>query len=265
MIKTVLLALSAVPLANPALAADQLPPYSGGPEELFSVDKLRGAVGLRYWYSQAASTVKGANATIETDNATGHSLELVGQVEDTETRTSIKGFVGLGQVTDGKQTVRNVNSTSWNAKSLPYLVIDAGWEVAATANNSARLKAIVGYHFLKDKLSADYGSAKVEIGNEWHALRLGVSADGTFSNRLSWSVDAAAVPWSYNEVDDQFVKLTSMYTYGFEADAMVNVALTPNWDIGVGGRYWWLHSEYELDQSHDYQRYGLLVESKYLF
>ena len=55
---------------------------------------------------------------------------------------------------------------------------------------------------------------------------------------------------------------------------MLNFDLAQNWNIGIGGRYWWLQSNFDrrwvsdgskavLEQN--YQRYGLLLESSYRF
>ncbi|MEJ8476027.1 hypothetical protein V6575_18190 [Roseibium sp. H3510] len=259
------LALPAICTSSTAFAADQLPSQPYVSEDVFSTATLRGSIGLRYWYSQASSDVHGANARVETDNVTGHSVELVANLEDITANTYFKGYVGFGRNTDGSQSYSGTESTAWNTKNLGYLTLDGGWEIMKFAGNSGRLRTFIGYQFLTDELSAEYGGTSFKISNTWHALRLGLSADGTLNDRFSWSVDAAAVPWSYNESDDGFIDIESIYTYGFETDAMMNVALTSNWNVGVGGRYWWMHSEYELDQSQTYQRYGLLLESKYTF
>lgn len=78
------------------------------------------------------------------------------------------------------------------------------------------------------------------------------------------------MPWSYNRIESW----ESNFAYGVEADAMLTANLTPNWHVGVGGRYWWLKSNFDrryvltdekvvFDQN--YHRYGVLLESKYTF
>jgi hypothetical protein len=258
------LILPAIGVATPAVAADQSS-LAHNSENVFSAAALRGSIGLRYWYSKGSSDAQGAKARSESEDVTGHSVELVARLDDMAAHTYFKGYAGFGKTADGSQTFRGYKSSGWNSTDLGYLTLDGGWEVMAFAGDAAHLRTFIGYQFLSDDFSADYGGATVKISNTWHAMRLGLSADGTLTDRLSWSVDAAAVPWSYNELDDGFIDLESQWTYGFEADAMMNVALTSNWDIGLGGRYWWMRSEYELNQNQTYQRYGLLLESKYSF
>ncbi|WP_428526646.1 hypothetical protein [Roseibium sp.] len=258
--------LSAITAAGSAMAADPFPYDPGMSGEVYTASTLRGSIGLRYWYSQGSNEFNGALGTANAENVTGHTAEVFGILEDISTRTSAKTMVGFGKNSNGDQTWVGLESNDWNTTNLGYVLLDGGWEVAKFAGGKGRIKALVGYHYLSDKTSATYfGTQKRAMMNKWHALRLGVAADGELSDRIGWSIDAAAVPWSYNQFDDGFNTLESEYTYGFEADAALNVALTSNWDIGVGGRYWWLHSEYELDQDQTYQRYGLLIESKYKF
>ncbi len=262
---SVIAILSALTVAGSALAADPFPYDPGMPGEVYTASTLRGSIGLRYWYSQGSTENKGDLARIDNENVTGHTVEFLARLEDTSTGFFTKGYIGLGKNTDGSQSQRGFKSTGWNTSSLGYLTLDGGWEFRRLSNNSARINALVGYQYLSDIHSASFDTVDVKITSKFHAFRVGVAADGQFNDRLAWAVEAAAVPWAYNQVKDSATKLESEYTYGFEADAALNVALTNNWDIGIGGRYWWLHSEYELDQSQTYQRYGLLIESKYKF
>jgi opacity protein-like surface antigen len=257
--------LSFVTMASSAFAADLYPYDSGMPGDVYTASTLRGSIGLRYWYSQGSSDVKGAIARIENENVTGHTIEFMGRLEDTSSGFFTKGYVGLGKNTDGSQSTLGLESNGWNTTNLGYLTLDGGWEFRRFSNNSARINALVGYQYLSDIHSASYNTVDARVSNKFHAFRVGVSADGQFNDRFAWALEAAAVPWAYNQVEDNVRKIESEYTYGFEADATLNVAVTQNWDIGVGGRYWWLHSDYELDQSQTYQRYGLLIESKYKF
>ncbi|WP_153769329.1 hypothetical protein [Labrenzia sp. CE80] len=259
------LTLSALAISSLTAAADQMSHQPGTSEEVFSTATLRGSIGLRYWHSKASTDVRGALARMKADDATGQTVELVAALEDVPSSTYFKGYLGFGKSSDGSQSIRGVKANSWNTTDIGYVTLDGGWEVMKFAGGAARLKTFVGYQFLSDDFSANYTGSSVKGSSRWHALRLGLSADGALTDRFGWSVDAAVVPWSYNEFSDTFTDIESEYTYGFEADAMMNIALTSNWDIGVGGRYWWLHSEYELDQNQTYQRYGLLLESKYNF
>jgi len=255
-------------LAYPSLAGDVA--YPGSPE-LYQTSSLRGSIGLRYWYSQSRTDLDNESFNISgTSGVTSHTVELVGTLEDTTTNAFVRSYVGLGRNVDGAAEFSGFDMDDYQETSLGYLVVDGGWQLATFANNQVRLKGFLGYQYLSDNISALYQTISVEQEREWHAMRLGLSADGDLGQRIGWSVDVAGVPWSYNRVETW----ESDWAWGVEADAMLNVDLTRNWQMGVGGRYWWLHSNFDrryvytgekvvLDQN--YSRYGVLLESKYTF
>ncbi|MEM9631268.1 MAG: hypothetical protein AAGA50_08085 [Pseudomonadota bacterium] len=257
--------------AGAADAAD----YNASTPELYLTSSLRGSIGLRYWYSRSHSELDTSDFELNsTDSVTSHTAELVGTLEDVTANTFVRGYVGLGKNVSGDADFLGYASTDIEQKTIGYVVVDGGWQFTSFANNQARLKGFIGYHYLNDGIEVNVGSTSLEQSRQWHALRLGLSAEGDLTDRVGWSVDLAGVPWSYNKVDTLNSSWRADWTYGVEADAMLNVALTENWHLGVGGRYWWLQSNFDrrwrdsgekivLDQN--YQRYGLLLESKYQF
>jgi hypothetical protein len=267
--------LSLIFFAGAADAAD----YNAGTPELYLTSSLRGSIGLRYWYSRSHSDLDTSDFEVDsTDSVTSHTAELVGTLEDVTANTFVRGYVGLGKNVSGDGDFLGYSSTELEQTTLGYVVVDGGWQFASLANNQVRLKGFVGYHYLNDGVKADVGSRTVDQSRQWHSLRLGLSTEGKLGERVGWSVDLAGVPWSYNQTETwSIVKVDpwrANWTYGIEADAMLNVALTKNWHLGVGGRYWWLQSNFDRRWSHtgekvvldqNYQRYGLLLESKYQF
>ncbi|MHA7774578.1 hypothetical protein [Roseibium sp. M-1] len=267
--KSLFLSLPAVfCLATPLLAADMSYP---GSSELYQPSSLRGSIGVRYWYSQSQTDLDNERFNISgTDNVSSHTAELVGTLEDVTEGTFVRAYVGLGRNVSGDAEYAGFTMDDYDDTSLGYVVVDGGWQFANFANNQVRLKGFVGYQYLADDYSARYGTITIEQERRWHALRMGVTAEGDIGSRVGWAVDVAGVPWSYNNAETW----ESDWSYGLEADAMLNVDLTRNWQLGVGGRYWWLHSNFDrryvvtgekvvLDQN--YHRYGLLLESKYTF
>ncbi|MBD8894155.1 hypothetical protein [Roseibium litorale] len=248
-------------LTAPVLAADYGAP---APQQMLYEDQgLRGTIGIRYWYSKANSSIDaGGTNLIKSDNVTGQSGEILFRLDDPDQGAFIKGNGGFGRNTSGSNSILGVKASSFEASSFGYVTLDAGWQVSEFAGDSARLGAFLGYHYLTDKFSGTYSGTTLTRDASWHAIRLGLSADGSITDRVGWSVDMAAIPWAYNKTGS----VDSTYTYGAEADAMIDVSLTQNWALGLGGRYWWLHSNYDdPDAEQDYHRYGLLVESKYSF
>lgn len=264
--------------APPAIAAD---PYDTQPDYL-QTSSLRGSIGLRYWYSQSKSKLTSSNSEIyRVDGVTSHTAEVVGSLEDTTSNTFVRGYLGLGQNSGGDASFQGADRGLVDT-ALGYVVVDGGWQFAQFANNQVRLKGFVGYQYLNDDIELTNGSAQTRI---WNALRLGMTAEGDVSDRLSWSVDVASVPWAHSLYDSSNANVAdnwnSNWTYGIEADAMLNVNLTQNWQVGLGGRYWWLRSNFEPDRDEtgtnlgnndidvrhkqNYHRYGLLLESRYTF
>lgn len=271
--KRFFLALGAVTcLATPALAADPYP----ADNQLYQASTLRGSIGLRYWYSQSRSDLDNSSFLgtgfdlSSTDNVKSHTAELVGTLEDTTTNAFVRGYVGLGRNVSGEADYLGVEMDQKDNTTLSYVVVDGGWQVARFAGGHARLKGFAGYQYLSDDLSMRYNSRTYEQSRDWHALRVGLGAEGDIGQRAGWSVDVAGVPWAHNKVESW----ESNWAYGLEADAMLTANLTQNWQVGVGGRYWWLKSNFDrryvvtgekvvFDQN--YHRYGLLLESSYKF
>ena len=259
-------------LANTAIAADPYPAAG----QLYQTSALRGSIGLRYWYSQSRSDLDNSSFQgsgfdlASTDNVKSHTAELVGTLEDTSEGGFMRAYVGLGRNVSGDADYLGVDMDQKDETTLSYVVVDGGWQMARFAGNQARLKGFVGYQYLSDDLSLKHNSNTYSQSRDWHAIRVGVSAEGDINERFGWTVDVAGVPWAHNKIESW----ESDWAYGVEADAMMNVNLTPNWQLGVGGRYWWLKSNFDrryvvtgekvvFDQN--YHRYGLLLESKYQF
>ncbi|MBG6147482.1 MAG: hypothetical protein RIE06_24430 [Roseibium album] len=241
----------------------------GSPQ--YQAPTLRGSIGLRYWYSQNNSELDTGDLNWNTvDGVSSHTAEIVGELEDLTTSTFVRGYVGLGRNFGGEGDFYTNPSGDLEESALGYVVVDGGWRFASFANEMVRLKGFVGYHYLNDSIDAEDGRTVIEQTRQWHAIRVGLTAEGDISERVSWSFDVAAVPWSHTRVETW----ESQWTHGVETDLMLNLDLTRNWQVGVGGRYWWLQSNFDRRWVSDgskavfeqnYQRYGLLLESRYLF
>ena len=225
---------------------------------------LRGSIGLRYWNSTASSDISvSGNRMMTSDARPSHSAELVGEFDDDIDGTFFRAYAGIGRNLDGKQTFRGYAANGHQDSGFGYAVIDGGWTLAGTDDQSATLRGFIGYHFLNDEFVGVYRGSKRNLQTNWNALRIGLSAKGQLTSRVGFSADLAAVPWAYHKPKDA----RSAYTYGVEAEALVHMAVTENWHVGVGGRYWLLQSHYKGTRSAEqtYRRFGLLAESKYAF
>ena len=266
MLKT-LVALPVVLLAGAglALAADPAVtlPETDQPDPIAG-STLRGSIGLRYWNSSATSDVSvHGKRTLNSESRPSHSAEIVGEINDMIEGTFFRAYAGLGRNFDGKQSLRGYSANGHKASEFGYAVVDGGWTLAGSSDGPTVLRGFIGYHFLQDEFIGVYRGTERSLQSSWHAIRLGLSATGQLTDKISWSADVAAVPWAYNKPKHA----VSAYTYGIEADALVNVSVTENWRIGAGARYWWLQSRYKGKPSAEqlYRRFGLLAQSSYSF
>ncbi len=225
---------------------------------------LRGSIGLRYWYSRAKSDTTGGGATlVETENVSGHSAELTFKMQDESSGGFVRTYLGLGGNFDGDQSLLGVNASGYDSSTFGYVTIDGGWNFLEFGGGAVKTEAFIGYQFLNDQFDANYGGVSFSQEQDWHLVRLGLGASGTVTDRISWAMEATAVPWAYNTTGGG----DSTYAYGAQADLFFDYAVTDNFDLGIGGRYWYLHSYLNTTPSTevDYQRYGLLLEGKYNF
>jgi hypothetical protein len=122
----------------------------------------------------------------------------------------------------------------------------------------------------------------------WHAVRLGVEGKMKVTPQLSLSGEIAGVPYATLVNKDSHL-LRQDFTdlgpapnviskaksgYGIQAEVFVNYALTSNWEVGAGLRYWGLVAaggsvqfgpdfgiNYDLTK-FEQQRYGVLLQIK---
>lgn len=204
-------------------------------------------------------------------------------------------------------------SSEVHGDSLTYGMIDFGWSFDLP-QVGLRLGAFAGYHYWHEKMTAygllcnvdEWGGdfcgapgtllrnssvAVMQYEPTWNAVRLGFDAHYQITPAWSIHADVAAVPWASVENKDSHLLRQGMsdlgpapniisrssHGYGLEADLFVDYAITPNFSIGAGARYWGLlttggkvmfgptfQSNFWLDR-FDQQRYGLLVQAKARF
>jgi hypothetical protein len=203
------------------------------------------------------------------------------------------------------------SDTTSNVKdgSLKFAMFDVGWSYSPTGG--VKLGFFAGYHYWYEKVTA-YGlvcnqasilgctfPGEVQVGFDtavlayqptWHAARIGFGQIA-LTERLSFSAEIAGIPYASVQNKDSHllrqsfadlgpapnVIANSRYAVGGEAELMLNYAVTPNIEIGVGGRYWGLtarrgevlfgaaFNSFNNNSSlsrFDQQRYGVLLQAK---
>lgn len=185
-------------------------------------------------------------------------------------------------------------------------MFDVGWAYSPLPN--MRLGFFVGYHYWHEKVTAngllcniasDLGCASVNsvvtgfdtpvLSYEptWHALRVGTEGKLWIDDRWSFNGEFAVVPLCGGAKQGQPSAAAGFrrprtgaqrrhqeHAYGVEAELFVNYLVTPNIEIGAGGRYWGLASRMgdvsfgpAFDNTNqltnfDQERYGALVHAK---
>jgi hypothetical protein len=104
------------------------------------------------------------------------------------------------------------------------------------------------------EVQVGFDTAVLAYQPTWHAARIGFIGQIALTERLSFSAEIAGIPYASVQNKDShllrqsFVDLgpapnviaNSRYALGGEAELMLNYAVTPNIEIGAGGRYWGL-------------------------
>jgi opacity protein-like surface antigen len=187
----------------------------------------------------------------------------------------LKGYLGTGKLSNGNLQDEDfppflVPYSSTNSSqrdgSISYGSVDAGYNFWRTP--TGKLGAFAGYHYYQERLNA-YGCMQnglnpgicgapgipnnilvISQDNKWHSLRIGLNGDVALMNNLVLSGDAAWVPYGWLDgKDTHWLRINTPggfagptpedgRTRGVQLEALLNWFVTPNFTIGVGGRYW---------------------------
>jgi opacity protein-like surface antigen len=211
-----------------------------------------------------------------TYDTTGHSGEAFGRI-DSPSRVFVKGFAGGGRLGGGrmhdedwlsrdpKESIAYSNTLSGRVPGwIGYATLDLGYDVLSA--DRYRFGGFIGYHYNRDDKTArgciqlahpvgpcagrDAMGLSTDVISEddtVHALRFGVAGQVALAPNLKLSAEAAYLPYARLTALDghlQRTDVSNIWSPGFadgrgvQLEAILSYALTPNFDIGVGGRYW---------------------------
>jgi len=243
------------------------------------VDGWEVDAGSRYWYSTGTSkNTSGAgslDSQLSYSNLTGHSGELFARV-DTPSEVFVKGYIGAGAITNGKQTdedggfvdtsadpsvltafeVTGSTASGW----LKYAAADVGFNVLH--DRDYKVGPFVGYSYFHQTMNA-FGCAQMVTSGSvcdppypanqpsitqddtWQSLRVGVSAVTTIWDRLGINGDVAYLPYAqFSGLDTHRLRTPVAYFpqdgtgRGVQTELILTYRITENLNLGVGGRYW---------------------------
>jgi opacity protein-like surface antigen/outer membrane protease len=212
-------------------------------------------------------------------NTSAWTAEAYGRLDEPSSGLFGKGFFGIGKQTGGHlqdedfppaESPYSSTNSSQNDGRLTYADIDVGYY--ALQGSWYKFGGFAGYHYLDERFNAfgctqtagnaevcpagAVGSSNLGISDEgrWNSIRLGLAAQLTLPAGFSVRAEAAWLPYmSFNGGNDHWLREPQDFSgtipesgsgsNGFQAEGELNYALSRNFDIGVGGRYWAMNAK----------------------
>jgi opacity protein-like surface antigen len=205
---------------------------------------------------------------------TAASGEIFGRI-DGVSNVFLKGFVGGGTLLNGKMhdedwslfngfsLVPYSNTVSNPVKgSIGYGTADVGYNFLH--GPGFKVGGFVGYNYYTENKSA-YGCTQIANANsdcvpalpssvlgitendKWNSIRIGLNGVVTLWDRVTLTGDAAYLPYvSFTGVDNHLLRTDQTSTIspesgqgqGVQLEAILAYAVTPQLNVGAGGRYW---------------------------
>jgi outer membrane protease len=187
----------------------------------------------------------------------------------------LKGYLGIGTVSNGHlqdedfpPVATPYSSTTSDQRNgyLDYASVDVGYNFVR--GGDFNLGAFVGYHYFNEVVNA-FGCMQtagnpnicqpsiptpvetISQNNKWQSLRVGLDGSVMLAGRFKLTADAAWLPYvRLDGADSHLLRIGNAlgdFTgpipetgtgMGYQFEALLSYQLTPNADIGVGGRYW---------------------------
>jgi opacity protein-like surface antigen/outer membrane protease len=213
------------------------------------------------------------------NHSTAGTAEIFGRIDEPSTGLFLKGFAGIGKqaggaLTDedwppGVSTYSSTNSTQSDGR-VSYADIDVGYY--ALQGDWYKLGGFMGWHYLDERFNAfgctqtagnpqvcapgQVGPANLGISDDgqWNSARLGVAAKLVLPAGFSLKAEAAWLPYmSFVGHNDHWLREPLEFVSsipergkgnnGFQVEGEVDYALSRNFEIGIGGRYWSMNAK----------------------
>ncbi|WP_420133218.1 outer membrane beta-barrel protein [Rhodopseudomonas sp.] len=258
-------------------------------------------------FEQSQQTTLNSRLTYDSKANSG---EFFGRI-DTPVKLFVKGFIGGGKLVSGGQltdedwfiptglvtSVPYSNTLSSVSGDLTYGTIDVGYNLLS--GPGYKLGGFVGYNYYRENKSA-YGCIQFANPNagcvpavpssvlaiteddKWQSLRVGASAELQLGYGFKVTGDAAYLPYVSVKGFDYHVLRNlplpeSGLGQGVQLEAILSYSVTPNFNVGVGGRYWAMWATRDAYTNFGGEpcpcqplpmrtdRYGTFVQASYAF
>lgn len=208
------------------------------------------------------------------------SGEIFGRSDDRASGLFVKGFIGAGAIGSGSlededfppvTTPYSATNSAQRDGTLFYASGDFGWNFLATP--TYKLGAFGGFFFEREVVNA-YGCRQI-AGNpficappisdatlgitedaRWAAVRLGLSGEVTLWNCLKLGADVAWLPLTMlSGADSHSLRMQPIPgnfngatpedgdgNNGVQLEGVVSYLISPDFNVGVGARYWRLET-----------------------
>jgi opacity protein-like surface antigen/outer membrane protease len=212
-------------------------------------------------------------------NPTAATGEAYARLDEPSSGLFAKGFFGIGKESGGQlqdedfgpiTTPYSSTNSSQGDGHLSYADIDFGYY--AMQGSWYKVGGFAGYHYLDERFNAfgctqtagnvgicptgAVGSSNLGISDEgqWNSIRLGLAAQLTLPAGFSVRAEAAWLPYmTFNGKNDHWLREPQDFSgaipesgsgwNGFQAEGELNYALSSNFDVGIGGRYWAMNAK----------------------
>lgn len=271
-------------------------------------------IGARYWYSNgsiqkdlyALNRATQLNSRLIYSDMNGHSAESFARLDHTS-GLFVKGNFGLGSLVNGtlhdedftpvtspySNTIHDVHDGS-----LRYASLDVG--TSLLNGKDSTLGAYVGYRYFYQR-GRGFGCTQVgwnpdlcgfapappdALGltetEQWRGAALGLNARFGLADRWRLEVDAAYLPYvDHATVDNHFNRPdinpapAPGHGWGTQIEAILSYAVTDQFNLGVGGRYWFFATDEAATRfpgsatlsplKYMSERYGGFLQASYKF
>jgi len=202
-------------------------------------------------------------------NLTTNAGEIFGRVEHLS-GFFLKGYVGISALNSGKLQDEDFppitipyssTDSDQHGGQVKYATVDFGWDMRA---ENLRLGVFAGYLYFSEQLNA-YGCTQTAsnpaicvppIPNTvlgitddatWNAMRLGVVTQWRLAYGFSLTTEVAWLPVGILSASDYHwlrpdlikpIPENGTAASQVQLEALLNYQFSPNFSVGVGGRYW---------------------------